>query len=416
MNGLLGLAMNIETRPITPSSQNISGMFQGEPYSLNFAEVFAAVDDGDSEGNADGNIEHDLLLSENAERQIAMPEPVKPDLEIPVLSATQTETSEIVKESQIGLNVPELAKVTDEQPVVDNEARQNDAPVTKRVTGNDHSRPLQADNLSNDVKAAPVVSDEPELSVSPINGTPVQQRRVPAMDKTTTKDIQTALVAGVEKPAGPQQQSETVPLQDRNLAQTFTAPSAPTQHAVSPAPIFSSSIVAAPPVAAPMPAPIPAFPVLDIEAGNQWIARLSRDISQLSTEKPELNFQLKPENLGKLSVRITAGAAGDVVRLETESENVKALLIGSQGRLEQDIRLSGLKLARVDVTVQDHSGSQPGQHGSGSRENGPDTGRNSDAQPQEYRDHQNPLTQQGSDVLAPLGTAAASPHHGARYA
>src|SRR5690606_23655996 len=28
MNGLLGLAMNIETRPITPSSQNISGCFR----------------------------------------------------------------------------------------------------------------------------------------------------------------------------------------------------------------------------------------------------------------------------------------------------------------------------------------------------------------------------------------------------
>ncbi|HEY9090172.1 flagellar hook-length control protein FliK, partial [Parasphingorhabdus sp.] len=154
----------------------------------------------------------------------------------------------------------------------------------------------------------------------------------------------------------------------------------------------------------------------DMEASSQWIAKLSQDIGNLSAEKPVLNFQLKPEHLGKLSVRITAGTAGDVVRLETENENVKALLIGAQGRLEQDIRLSGLKLSRVDVTVQDHPGSQLGQQGSGSRESGTETGRNGDARPQEYTAQQSSLRQHGPDVAAANGPAATSSYHGARYA
>ena len=41
-----------------------------------------------------------------------------------------------------------------------------------------------------------------------------------------------------------------------------------------------------------------------------------------------------------------------MVRLETDNETAKTLIIGSQGRLEQDIRLAGIKLARVDVEVQ----------------------------------------------------------------
>lgn len=179
------------------------------------------------------------------------------------------------------------------------------------------------------------------------------------------------------------------------------------------------TVTITPQISAGRPVPAPVLPVLDMQAGHQWIARLRHDIEQLSAEnsvKPELNFQLKPEHLGKLSVRITGGAAGDIIRLETENENVKALLVGSQGRLEQDIRLSGLKLARVDVTVQDHSGSQLGQHSSGSREGGAETGRHGSDRPQSPWAEQGQSVQNGANTAPQTGAPSAASRHGARYA
>ncbi|GAA0469244.1 hypothetical protein GCM10009096_07720 [Parasphingorhabdus litoris] len=106
---------------------------------------------------------------------------------------------------------------------------------------------------------------------------------------------------------------------------------------------------------------------LDIETGDQWIGRLGMEVSRLAGEKTTLSFQLKPNNLGKLQVEITSDGAGNIVRLETESETARQLIVGAQGRLEQDIRLGGSKLVRVDVTSQEQSQPQTGDHNADSQ-------------------------------------------------
>ncbi|QTD56477.1 flagellar hook-length control protein FliK [Parasphingorhabdus cellanae] len=111
----------------------------------------------------------------------------------------------------------------------------------------------------------------------------------------------------------------------------------------------------------------PTQPILDTGMDDQWIARLGDEIGKLTGEKATLNFQLKPHNLGRLHIEILSDAAGNSVRMDTDNEAAKLLILGAQGRLEQDIRLAGSKLVRVDVTHQEQSGSQPDQQGTESQ-------------------------------------------------
>ncbi len=149
------------------------------------------------------------------------------------------------------------------------------------------------------------------------------------------------------------------------------------------------------------------IPVLNVDIVDQWVAKLSQDIKGLSTEKSTLSFQLKPNHLGKLHVAIATDVVGEIVRLETDNENAKALILASQGRLEQDIRLSGMKLARVDVTMQDQFGSQLEQQGSGSRGGEAQLVRDGDSQARQSTD-QIPASQKQA--------APNASHRGARYA
>lgn len=149
------------------------------------------------------------------------------------------------------------------------------------------------------------------------------------------------------------------------------------------------------------------IPVLNVEIADQWIEKLSHDIRALSTDKSTLSFQLKPHHLGKLHVAIATDVTGEIVRLETDNENAKALILASQGRLEQDIRLTGMKLARLDVSMQDQFGSHLEQQGSGFGSSNAPSEKNRDGQIRKST---------GQISASQKQNVPDVPLHGARYA
>ena len=96
---------------------------------------------------------------------------------------------------------------------------------------------------------------------------------------------------------------------------------------------------------------------LDLATEVEWIAKLQNAIEQISATKSQMSFRLKPINLGELHVEIISGGKGDLVKLSTDNENTKAIIMAGQSRLESDIRLSGIKVARIDVAVQSDNSS-----------------------------------------------------------
>ncbi len=101
---------------------------------------------------------------------------------------------------------------------------------------------------------------------------------------------------------------------------------------------------------------------------------------QIQSGGGELRLQLKPENLGRLEIRAESGASGVVARIVTESDAVKHYLENNLHTLHQSLQDQGLKIERIDVTVQDglearqfagqqqsnHAGQQHDHHRAGS--------------------------------------------------
>jgi flagellar hook-length control protein FliK len=73
-----------------------------------------------------------------------------------------------------------------------------------------------------------------------------------------------------------------------------------------------------------------------------------------------LRIQLKPESLGWLEIRAESSRAGVVATIATESAEVKSYLENNLHQLQQTFQDQGLKIDRIQVTVQqDHGQQQP---------------------------------------------------------
>ncbi len=66
----------------------------------------------------------------------------------------------------------------------------------------------------------------------------------------------------------------------------------------------------------------------------------------------EIHIQLKPENLGRLEIKAESGASGVIARITAESVGVKNYLENNLHILQQGLQEQGLKVERIDVTVQ----------------------------------------------------------------
>lgn len=91
---------------------------------------------------------------------------------------------------------------------------------------------------------------------------------------------------------------------------------------------------------------------LDVSHDEKWIAQISSEIRKFSAPGDTLRFQMKPVHLGQLQIEIGGGQTGKNVHVKTENEESRALIAAVQSRLEQDLRLAGSRLGKVDVTVE----------------------------------------------------------------
>jgi len=77
--------------------------------------------------------------------------------------------------------------------------------------------------------------------------------------------------------------------------------------------------------------------------------------------KYQMSIQLRPEHLGKVSVKVTMDAEGMVVRIHAQNETAKSAISGEVAQLEQALKDRGITVVRMEVqeSLQDGAG-QPG--------------------------------------------------------
>ncbi len=109
----------------------------------------------------------------------------------------------------------------------------------------------------------------------------------------------------------------------------------------------ASGSVAAPETAGPAPV---AERVLDLASDDGWIDRLAADIAATKSQSGDISFRLMPRYLGRLDVAMLAGDEGVSLRLDTQHEATATIVAAAQGRLVDDLRQQGVRVAEAHVT------------------------------------------------------------------
>jgi flagellar hook-length control protein FliK len=92
---------------------------------------------------------------------------------------------------------------------------------------------------------------------------------------------------------------------------------------------------------------------------REFIEQLAERIQvQVRDGKGEIRIQLKPDSLGHLEIRAESTVNGVVARIMAESGTVKNYLESNMHQLQQSLQDQGLRIDRIQVSVQDNSGSQ----------------------------------------------------------
>lgn len=399
MNSVIRLALHVDPKTMKLPLQNMPEMLDTDQFALSFADVFATIDDGESEASIP-----DIVNIEGDDQQ-----PLQLDgaAILPVPKA----------EYGIGEWSQPLEKAVEDEPFPEDEKQPVELLQHHAIMRDVQTEPMPVDNLKKAKLTIEALEQStpkqptPEQLMVRSEGLPDKENAAQHIENVTPKEKPIFVGAGLTRPADKLPEPKTASTEDS--APSPVRPVVQVNPVPLTAPPVNSMVIPAMPTAVPhmvsvAAATAAAVPVLNMEMDDQWVATLSRDIGQLSADKSTLSFQLKPNHLGKLHVEISTDVTGDIVRLETDNEHAKALIIGSQGRLEQDIRLSGIKLARVDVALHEQSGSQFDGRGSGSQENGSELGRDHEARSQAH------MVQQ--ILSAENETVASPPDHGARYA
>lgn len=176
--------------------------------------------------------------------------------------------------------------------------------------------------------------------------------------KTTEKNADTNGASGGQKQEDPKAASLAV-MQNKVESETFGS-GRPLHFAVerqsSSRPVFASNPVPGGEAAATTNSP-PAQ--VSTSRAPDIVFQLADQISiQVRDGKGEIRIQLKPESLGRMEIKVEATAQGVSARISTESGAVKSYLESNLQMLLQTLQDQGLKIDRIQVTVQDAFDSQ----------------------------------------------------------
>lgn len=393
MNVSFPLVLHIARSPITSPLEGVSELLDGDQFALRFVEAVAVEQN-------DKRTDRPLDLTDTDSDNIDSP---PPDLDAQLTAALQTlkpESLTTLKMERRGFDLtdlnptekrdfskeitPQLKTVQNQSPVSDIQKnavpflQDNGAPVSLSILP--ESVPI-LNKITDIEQSSPTIKSAPIFVDADVNDNMIRTAELKIL---ATQDGS----GSFERPL-----SQTVP--GPSQASQITAIATPTSQALVPITAPSGKTQTMP------------MPVLSVEIADQWVTKLGQDISSLSNAKSTLSFQLIPNHLGKLHVAIATDAAGEIVRVETDNESTRALIMASQGRLEQDIRQSGMKLGRLEVTMQDQFGSQLEQQGSRPRGSQTQLEKERDGQVRQLVDQ---ISASQKRIVANLS------HNGARYA
>lgn len=106
--------------------------------------------------------------------------------------------------------------------------------------------------------------------------------------------------------------------------------------------------------------------VLDMDSDGVWIDQLARDIAATKSDSGDISFRLMPRHLGRLDVAMHMGDEGVALKLDTHHEATATIVTAAQGRLVEELRQQGVRVAGAEVTcTPGEAGRQSQGHGQG---------------------------------------------------
>jgi flagellar hook-length control protein FliK len=90
--------------------------------------------------------------------------------------------------------------------------------------------------------------------------------------------------------------------------------------------------------------------VLDMDSDGAWIDQLARDIAATKSDSGDISFRLMPKHLGRLDVAMQMGDDGVSLKMDTRHEATATIVTAAQGRLVDELRQQGVRVAGAEVT------------------------------------------------------------------
>lgn len=105
--------------------------------------------------------------------------------------------------------------------------------------------------------------------------------------------------------------------------------------------------------------------VLDLGSDDAWIEQLAHDIAATKSQTGDISFRLMPRHLGRLDVAMQMGDEGVSLKLDTRHEATATIVTAAQGRLIDDLRQQGVRVAGAEVTCTPGETGRQSQQGQG---------------------------------------------------
>ncbi len=109
--------------------------------------------------------------------------------------------------------------------------------------------------------------------------------------------------------------------------------------------------------------------LLDMDSDGAWIDQLAHDIAATKSDRGDISFRLMPRHLGRLDVAMLMGDEGVALKMDTQHEATATIVTAAQGRLVDELRQQGVRVAGSEVTC------TPGETGRQSQSQGQGQGR-----------------------------------------
>ncbi len=112
--------------------------------------------------------------------------------------------------------------------------------------------------------------------------------------------------------------------------------------------------------------------VLDMDSDGAWIDQLAHDIAATRSDSGDISFRLMPRHLGRLDVAMQMGDEGVALRMDTHHEATATIVTAAQGRLVDELRQQGIRVAGAEVTCTPGESGRQSQSQGQSRSGAPD--------------------------------------------